>query len=107
MPVEKPQHLVVNGKGRRFDMNHHTAWDDKVHAITGGMTIHGTAKGKWVSPSGVEFREKMIPVRIACTRVQIMEIGYMTRAHYEQEQIMIVRISEEVIFIGAENGNQS
>jgi len=55
------------------------------------------AKGKWVSPSGDVFHERMIPVRIIATREQILDIIDMTMEYYEQEAILAYRISDEVI----------
>lgn len=67
--------------------------------LTGGMTIASPAMGKWDSPDGERFVEKMIPVKIACTRKDIMNIGEMTKNFYGQQQIMISKLSSEVIFI--------
>lgn len=75
----------------------HRVWDEKVRMITGGLTICAPTKGQWVSPEGVIFTERMIPVRIVCTRDQIERIIDMTLKYYEQEAILAFKISSEVI----------
>ena len=52
--------------GKPIRTRFHRVWDEKVRAITGGLTILAVAKGTWTSPDGEVFRERMIPVRIAC-----------------------------------------
>lgn len=88
---------TVSNEGKPFRTRYHRVWDKKVYAITGGLTILTPAKGKWVCPEGSLFEERMIPVRIACTRKQIEEIVDMTIVYYSQKAVMAYRISEEVI----------
>jgi len=88
---------TVRNNGNPIKTKFHKVWDSKVYAITHGLTILAPTKGKWVSPSGTLFAERMIPVRIACTREQIEEIIKMTIKYYEQEAIMAYCISNEVI----------
>lgn len=88
---------TVSQEGKPFRTRYHRVWDKKVYAITGGLTILTPAKGKWVCPEGSLFEERMIPVRIACTRKQIEEIVDMTIVYYNQKAVMAYRISEEVI----------
>ncbi len=76
---------------------YHRVWDSKVRAITGGLTIHPPSKGQWVSPDGELFSERMIPVRIACSRDQIEQIIQMTIAYYNQEAVLAYMVSNEVI----------
>lgn len=74
---------------------YHREWDAKVMAVTGGLTILRTTKGAWRSPnSGKEFRELMIPVRIACSEDQVREIARITLEHYKQEAVFVCRISD-------------
>jgi hypothetical protein len=75
----------------------HKVWDKKVYAITGGITIMTPSKGRWISPDGTLFTERMIPVRISCNREQINRIIDMTMEYYNQEAIMAFLISEDVI----------
>ena len=60
----------------------HRVWDKKVRDITGGLTILHPAKGQWVSPDGVLFTERMIPVQIMCTAEEIEKISDMSAAYY-------------------------
>lgn len=84
--------------GTPYRTRHHRAWDVQVKRITGGMTIFQPTIGKWISPDGEEFVDRMIPVRVACTRAQIREIINRTLNHYpDQEAVMAYKISEEVI----------
>ncbi len=83
--------------GKPIRTRYHKAWDKKVYAITGGLTIMQPTKGKWVSPSGHLFAERMIPVRIVCDREQIMKIIDMSLKYYDQEAILAYKISDEVI----------
>lgn len=75
----------------------HRVWDQKVRAITGGLTIMTPAKGHWVSPDGELFIERMIPVRIVATFDQIDKIIDMTIEYYDQLAILCVKVSDHVI----------
>lgn len=88
---------TIRNDGRPIKTRFHRVWDSKVRAITGGLTILPVNKGQWVSPTGQLFLERMIPVRIACTRDQIFAIIDMTIVYYEQEAVLAYLISEEVI----------
>jgi hypothetical protein len=85
---------VHRGTGHPITVEFHRIWDAKVKAITGGLTVmKPSTTGYWRNTE-----EKTIPVRIACTREQMDEIGRMTRLYYDQEQILAFKISSEVIF---------
>jgi len=47
----------------------------------------------------------MIPVRIACTEEQIREIMKMTIAHYKQEAVFAMLVSEKTLIMHAEEIN--
>ncbi len=84
--------------GWLIELSHHRKWDEKVRAITGGMTILGSAKGLWVNPAGKLFEDRMIPVRIICTHAELDAIIDITLEHYpDQEAVMAYLVSEEVI----------
>lgn len=83
--------------GRPIRTRFHRVWDAKVRAISGGLTILPPAKGSWVAPDKVLFKERMIPVRIACTREQIEKIVDITLKYYEQQAVMAYRVSDIVI----------
>lgn len=74
-------------------------WDNRVRRITGGLTILPPAKGQWVSPDGELFKERMIPVRIVCTRAEIQKIISMTMDFYEQLAILAYKVSDEVLLV--------
>lgn len=86
---------VPIGKKTGYSTRYHQLWDAKVREITGGLTVNSPVKGTWVS-GGELFQERMIPVRIMCTRLQIEQISAFTAKHYDQLAIMFYRISDEV-----------
>lgn len=90
---------TVKNSGKPIRTRQHRVWDEKVRKITGGLTVMMPAKGQWVSPDGVLFAERMIPVRIMCTAEQIGKIADLTAAFYEQEAVMFYKISDDVQII--------
>ena len=85
--------------GNEVPVSLHKFWDSIVRDITKGLTIYKPAKGQWVSPTGILFSEPMIPVEIACTREQILQIARMTKSFYNQEAVLAYKISEEVLIV--------
>lgn len=92
VPTVRPN---TDGK-KFFTTRYHRVWDEKVRAISGGLTILPPSRGQWVSPHGTLFTERMIPVRLMATRNQIEEIADFTAEYYEQEAVMFYKISDEV-----------
>lgn len=88
---------TVRNNGRPIHTRFHRVWDTKVKAIAGGLTILHPTIGYWVN-EGTTHKERMIPVRISCTREQIYKILEMTMKYYEQKTIFAYRVSSEVIF---------
>lgn len=89
---------TVRNDGKPFRTRYHRVWDEKVRAITGGLTVMPVAKGQWVDQSDEHlYAERMIPVRVACTREQIEQIVKLTLDYYGQIAIMAYKISSEVI----------
>jgi hypothetical protein len=87
-----------NNKGTKFTYEHHKEWDAFVKNVTGGLTVMKPAKGQWVSPvTGVEYLDRMIPCRIACSEEQIEKIIAFTIKHYSQEAVMAYQVSTKVI----------
>ena len=77
---------------------HHKEWDKYIQKIANGLTILKPTKGKWLEPIvGKLHEERVIPVRIACTRNQINLIINFTINHYNQKAVMAYKLSEEVI----------
>ncbi len=89
--------------GMKVPLFHHRAWDERVRKIIGGLTILKSAKGIWESPSGEIFQEEMIPVRVACTELQVNAIIDITIAHYDQIAVMAYRVSDYVIIKNRNN----
>lgn len=93
VPTVKP-----NTESKKFfTTKYHKKWDILVNAITGGLTIMTPAKGQWLSPHGISFEERMIPVRLIATRSQIEKVLNITIEHYFQEAVLCYKISDEVI----------
>jgi hypothetical protein len=87
---------TVRNDGRPIRTKFHRVWDERVRAISGGLTIMPVAKGQWVHKDEL-FKERMIPVRIIATRKQMDKIIDMTMEYYEQLAVLAYKISEEVI----------
>lgn len=89
---------VRNGKPIRT--RYHRVWDSYVRSLSGGLTILRPAKGQWVHPVSAELvEERMIPVLIACSRADILQILEYTKSYYEQDLVMASKVSEEVLFV--------
>ncbi len=80
----------------KYSLEYHHAWDEKVRAISGGLTILKPAKGQWMSDDDVLFSEEMIPVRIYCDEASIDRIIELTIEHYQQEAVLAYEISARV-----------
>jgi hypothetical protein len=89
----------MDNEGKAFRTRYHKVWDEKVKAITGGLTILKPVKGIWVH-EGTTYEERNIPVRVACYPSDLEKILKMTKDYYRQIKIMAYKISEEVIFYG-------
>ena len=83
--------------GKPIRTRQHREWDSRVRRISGGLTILSPAKGQWVSKEGELYSERMIPVRIVCTREQIEKIISITMDFYEQLAVLAYKVSDEVI----------
>lgn len=85
------------GNGRFYTIRYHKIWDGKVRAISGGLTILHPVKGNWISGAGELFVERMIPVRIACSREQIQKIMDITLNYYNQLAVLAYKVSDECL----------
>lgn len=91
---------TISNEGKPFRTRYHRVWDKKVRDISGGLTIMPVAKGQWIntdSESKELFIERMIPVRIVCSREQMEKIVDMTKSYYSQIKVLAYKISDEVI----------
>jgi hypothetical protein len=77
---------------------HHKQWDKFVRNISGGLTVCKPAKGQWIHMEKL-YEDRVIPVRIACTKEQIMTICKFTMNHYRQKSVMCYHLSDEVIML--------
>jgi hypothetical protein len=87
---------TVRPDGRPIRTRFHKVWDEKIRAISGGLTIMPVAKGQWVHQDQL-FDERMIPVRIIATRIQMDKIIELTMTYYNQLAVLAYKISNEVI----------
>ena len=87
--------MSQDGK-KPFRTRHHKAWDKKVERVSGGLTVLTPGKGSWVHDDQTH-RERMIPVRIMCSRAQIEKIIDLTLVHYDQLAVMAYKVSSEII----------
>jgi len=85
-----------DNNGKDFPVSYHRLWDNEVVQIAGGLTIMKPTKGRWVDIGKELYIDRMIPVRILCTKKQIVEIVKFTALHYVQKAIMYFKVSEEV-----------
>lgn len=84
--------------GTPFTTRHHRQWDTFVKNLAGGMTLVRPVRGSWVHESA-EHTERMIPVRIMCTREQIEKICKETARHYDQIAVLASLVSAENIMV--------
>ena len=89
-----------------IDTHHHWEWDQYVKDLAGGSTILRSAVGYWTPDQKrkiLPVRERMIPVRIVCDEETIRKIAKFTLEHYKQEEVLVYKISDEVIRVRNEN----
>lgn len=88
---------TLSNEGNPFRTRFHQVWDSKVRNIVGGLTILKPTMGQWISPRGDFSKERMIPIRIMCSREQIEKIIDITLEYYNQEAILAYCVSNECI----------
>ena len=94
---------MFSNDGAKFHVEYHKEWDEKVKAVTGGMTIFRAGRGKWVDPKdGITYEDRVIPVRIFCSKEQIETIAAFTIEHYNQVAIAALKISSEALIFTKE-----
>jgi hypothetical protein len=88
---------TVSNEGKPYRTRFHRVWDKKIRDISNGLTILTPAKGQWLSKSGELYVERMIPVRILCSREDIEKIIDITMVYYNQLAVLAYKISDEYI----------
>lgn len=89
---------TISNEGKPFKTRMHREWDRRVQKISGGLTIFSPTKGKWIDKTDKQlYAERMIPVRISCSREEVEKIIDMTLKFYNQIAVMCYKISDEVI----------
>lgn len=91
---------TVSNAGKPFSVRHHRQWDQMVKTIAGGMTLVQPVRGSWIEPeTGHEFTERVIPVRVMCTREQIVEICKETARFYDQLAVLATLVATETVLV--------
>ena len=83
---------------------HHKRWDERVKKLSGGLTILTPGKGVWVH-EGVDYIERVIPVRIMCEEKTMKKIVDITLQHYRQKAVMYYVLSTECYIVNAKEDN--
>lgn len=99
MNVDLWEILVPTAMGdtdKPVSLAHHKHWDNYVRNLSNGLTILKPAKGQWIFEDKL-YEERMIPVRICCTKADIEDIIDFTIGHYRQKAVMAYKLSSEVI----------
>ena len=88
---------VCHADGREIEVSFHQIWDEKVRAVSGGLTINRSVRGQWLY-EGELFSERVIPCRVLATRWEMDQIAEITLSHYnDQLAVMYYRLSENTI----------
>jgi hypothetical protein len=75
---------------------HHRRWDLYASKFSNGLTIIRPAKGYWTH-EGKLYSDRVIPVRLTCSRQELEKILKFTKSHYRQIAVMAYKLSSEVI----------
>jgi len=78
---------LADNSGRRFSRAHHSAWEAEVRKRAGGLSILPALEGQWVNKGRV-YRERIRPVRIACTARIIRQLALLAKQHYRQLSVL-------------------
>ncbi len=90
--------LDFNKDGTIFNKAHHGTFIRKVLTVAGGYSWLPEIDGAWVNSHCEVVKEKMIPIRVACTDENIKEIASFAKQHYEQEAIFVLEIGTARFF---------
>ena len=89
---------TVRNDGRPFRTRYHRVWDAKVREISGGLTICTPVVGQWEDKddNNTLYKERMIPVEIACTTSEFLKILTMSKTYYDQIKMYGFKLSSKV-----------
>lgn len=90
---------TVSNEGKPYRTRYHRVWDRKVWEVSGGLTITPPVVGQWVNNEDILFKERMIPVQIACTEAEIITIAEMTKKYYSQEKVFVYLLSQKAYIL--------
>lgn len=88
---------IYRPTGKPIHTRFHRVWDQKVRAITGGLTTFQPVKGQWISPDNHLFNDRMIPVRVLATEDEIKQIVTLTGQYYKELAVMYYLVSEYAV----------
>ena len=91
---------IYGDTGKPIRTRHHRVWDGRVKKLSGGLTILSPGRGIWAF-EGVDYIERVIPVRIFCTENIIKQVVDITLQHYRQKAVMYYVISNECYIVYA------
>jgi hypothetical protein len=83
---------------RAFSRAYHRAWEKLVRESAGGLSICPTIEGQWID-KGKLYRERMRPVRIACSAQKMRKLADLAKLHYRQLSVMYYPVSPDVRFV--------
>ena len=89
--------------GRPIRTRFHRVWDEKVRAITGGLTIMHPSRGQWIAPDGQLYDERMIPVLFVATEEECDEVMKITLKYYQQLAVLCWEVSANVKMLNVED----
>lgn len=97
-PNNSSEFIFHTDEAGKFTDLFHADFFYQVLSRTNGYSILPEVEGVWQPELGRICREKMIPVRIACTSEQIAEIAEFAKSHYDQEAIFVLELGEAKFF---------
>ena len=83
---------------RAFSRSHHAKWEGIARDTAGGLSVCPIISGQWID-KGKVYRERMRPVRIACSARSMRKLADLAKSHYRQISVMYYPVSSEVRFV--------
>ena len=82
----------------KFTRVHHAEFLSHLTHLAKGYSRLPEIDGVWVNGEGTEFREKMIPIRVATDKFYIDLFAKLAKTHYKQEAIFVAELGEARFF---------